>query len=91
MNREKFNKESVYTFEVINRIEDLEKKDILVRFLELKMDGVITDAEYRRMMIMTASKMKEDLDYLRRNITNASFEIKSVQEEGLLFIRVDNL
>ena len=82
--KERFNKESVYILEVINRIEDLEKIDILVRLLELKMDETITDAEYRRMMIMTASTMKEDLDYLRLNITNDSFVIKSVQEEGLL-------
>lgn len=79
-----YNKDSVYIPEMINRIEDIEKIDVLLRLFKLRMTEALTDGEFRRMSLMAASTMKEDLTYLTRHITNDSFEISTIQEEGLL-------
>lgn len=84
VSNDQYNKDSVYILEMINRIEDIDKVDFLLRLFELRMTEVLTDGEFKRMSLMVVSTMKEDLDYMARNITNDSFEILNIQEEGLL-------
>lgn len=84
VSKDQYNKDSVYILEMINRIEDIEKVDVLLKLFELRMTEVLTDGEFRRMSLMVASTMKEDLNYMVRHITNDSFEILTIQEEGLL-------
>ena len=69
VSNDQYNKDSVYILEMINRIEDIDKVDFLLRLFELRMTDVLTDGEFRRMSLMVASTMKEDLDYMARNIT----------------------
>lgn len=82
--KKKFNRDSVFILDVINRVEDLEKIDIFLLLLEAKMDEKIDDDKFRRYMIMTANTMMQDLKYMSTNITNSAFYISSMEEEGLI-------
>lgn len=84
ISREQFNKDSVYVLELINRIEDIEKIDVLLKVFTLRMDDTISEGDFRRLMLMTASTMKEDLEFMASNIKEGSFEISDIHEEGLL-------
>ena len=46
LGKEKFNKESVFVLNVINRIEENEKIPLFLKILDAKMDGFIDDNEY---------------------------------------------
>lgn len=43
VSKDQYNKDSVYILEMINRIEDIEKVDVLLRLLELRMTEALTD------------------------------------------------
>lgn len=82
--REKFNKDSVFILDVINRVEDFEKIDIFSILWEAKMDEKIDDDKFRRYVVMTASTMLQDLKYMSNSITNDTFYISSMEQEGLV-------
>lgn len=84
VSKERRNKDCVYILELINRIEDYEKIDVLLKLFELRMQDEFSDYDFRRMMLMTASTMKEDLDYMVEHINDESFKITCIQEQGLL-------
>ena len=69
LGKEKFNKESVFVLNVINRIEENEKIPLFLKILNAKMDGFIDDNEYHRLMILTDRTLYSDLLYLKDNIT----------------------
>ena len=48
LGKEKFNREGVFVLNIINRIEENDKIDFLLRLLESKLDGEIDDTTYRR-------------------------------------------
>ena len=50
LGKEKFNREGVFVLNIINRIEENDKIDFLLRLLESKLDGEIDDTTYRRLM-----------------------------------------
>lgn len=83
LGKEKFNKESVFVLNVINRIEENEKIDLFLRLLSAKMEGVIDDNEYRRLMILTDRALYSDLLYLKDNITNDPVKLSSNEDYGL--------
>ncbi len=82
--RKRFNKDSVFILDVINRVEDFEKIDFFSLLWEAKMDEKIDDAEFRRYVIMTSNTMLQDLKYMSNNIANDTFYITSMEEEGLV-------
>ena len=84
ISKKKFNKETAFILDVISRVEDLSKIDILNLLWEAKMDGKIDDEKFRRYVIMTANTMLQDLQYMANNITNDDFYISSMEEEGLV-------
>lgn len=53
LGKEKFNKESVFVLNVINRFEENENIPLFLKILDAKMDGFIDDNEYHRLMILT--------------------------------------
>lgn len=77
LSKEKFNKESVFVLNVINRIEENEKIDFFVKILNAKMDGIIDDNEYHRLMILTDRTMYSDLLYMKENITDDPVKLSS--------------
>lgn len=83
LGKEKFNKESVFVLNVINRIEENEKIDLFLRLLSAKMEGVIDDNEYRRLMILTDRALYSDLLYLKDNITDDPVKLSSNEDYGL--------
>ena len=78
------NKDSVFILGVLNKIEELSKIKILVSLFEYKMDGIIDDETYRRLMLMVDRTMYSDLLYLKSNITDESIVIENDAEQGLL-------
>lgn len=69
LGKEKFNKECVFVLNVINRIEENEKIPLFLKLLSAKMDGIIDDNEYHRLMILTDRTLYSDLLYLKDNVT----------------------
>lgn len=84
ISKKKFNKETAFILDVISRVEDLSKIDILNLLWEAKMDEKIDDDKFRRYVIMTANTMLQDLQYMANNISNDDFYISSMEEEGLV-------
>ena len=78
------NKDSVFILGVLNKIEELSKIKILLALFEYKMDGIINDETYRRLMLMVDRTMYSDLLYLKSNITDESIVIENDAEQGLL-------
>lgn len=84
LGKEKFNKESVFVLNVINRIEENEKIELFLRLLSAKMEGILDDNEYHRLMILTDRTLYSDLLYLKDNITNDPIKLSSDEDYGLI-------
>ena len=78
------NKDSIFILGVLNKIEELSKIKILLTLFEAKMDGVIDDETYRRLMLLVDRTMYSDLLYLKANITDDPIVIENDAEQGLL-------
>lgn len=78
------NKDSVFILGVLNKIEELSKIKILLALFEAKMDGLIDDETYRRLMLLVDRTMFSDLLYLKANITDNPIVIENDAEQGLL-------
>lgn len=83
LGKEKFNRESVFVLNVINRIEENEKIPLFLMILNAKMDGFIDDNEYHRLMILTDRTLYSDLLYLKDNITEDPVKLNSDSDYGL--------
>lgn len=83
LGKEKFNKESVFVLNVINRIKENEKIYLFLQLLAAKMEGIIDDNEYHRLMILTDRTLYSDLLYLKDIITNdiSADEVKEQWKE----------
>ena len=77
-------KDSLFVLNIINKIEDEAKIDMMVRLLEAKIDGQIDETTYRRLLIMTGATLYSDLCYMKENIGHNNFSIKDDAQEGLL-------
>ena len=84
LGRDKFNKESVIVLNIINRIEEEDKLPFLLKILEAKMDGIIDDNEYRRLMVLTDRTLYSDLLYLKDNITADPIMLRCDSDYGLV-------
>lgn len=84
LGKDKFNKESVFVLNVINRIEETEKISLFLKLLSAKMDGILTDTEYRRLMILTDRTLYSDLLYLKDNITADPVRLNTDSDYGLV-------
>ena len=82
--KESLNKDSVFIFQIINSVEELEKLDIFVKLFKARIYDSITENTYRRMMIQVNRTMYSDILFLRDNISEASTKIDSVEKENLL-------
>lgn len=83
LGKEKFNKESVFVLNVINRIEENEKIPLFLNLLSAKMEGLIDDNEYHRLMILTDRTLYSDLLYLKDNITENPVRLNTDSDYGL--------
>ena len=78
------NKENIFILNVINRIEDEDKLDFLVKLFAARLDTKIDDdCEYRRLVIMVDRTMFSDLIYLKENITTEPVALSHPSEYGL--------
>ena len=60
---------------IINRIEENDKIDFLLRLLEGILDGEIDDITYRRLMVPVHRTLYSDLLYLKDHVTKKPIEI----------------
>lgn len=84
LGKEKFNKECVFVLNVINRIEENEKIPLFLKLLSAKMDGIIDDNEYHRLMILTDRTLYSDLLYLEDNITADPIKLNTDSDYGMV-------
>ena len=82
--KKKFNKESVFILDVINKAEDLEKIDLFLILWEAKMDEKIDLNKFRRYVIMISNTMLQDILYMKEHVSNDNFYLSSIEEEGLV-------
>lgn len=79
-----FNKESVFIFTVINKIEEVDKIDFFLKLLSALLDEKITHDEYRRLIILTNSNLYSDILYLKEHITSNPVKLTTDSDYGLV-------
>lgn len=84
LGEKRFNEECVFILDILNRIEEREKISLFLKLLEAKMDQIIDDVEYRRLMILTDRTLYSDLLYLKDNITNDPIRLSTASDYGLV-------
>lgn len=84
LGRERFNQESVFILNIINRIEEEDKLPFLTRILEARIEGVIDSAEYRRLTVLVDRTLYSDLLYLEHNITADPVALRTESDFGLV-------
>lgn len=84
LGKDKINKEDVFVLNVINRVEEIEKIPLFIKLLSAKMDEIIDDSEYRRLMILTDRTLYSDLLYLEHNITDDPIRLQTDSDYGLV-------
>lgn len=80
----KFNQESYFILNSINRIEEEEKIPFLVKLLDARTDGIIDADEYRRLTILVDRTMYSDLVYLQHHITSNPVALSTDSDYGLV-------
>lgn len=84
LGKEKFNREGVFILNVLNRIEENEKIDFMLRLLERRLDETLDDTTYRRLMVLIDRTLYTDLLYLKDHVTDRPIEISEAEEFGLV-------
>lgn len=84
LGKEKFNREGVFILNVLNRIEENEKIDFMLRLLERRLDETLDDTTYRRLMVLIDRTLYTDLLYLKDHVTDRPNEISEAEEFGLV-------
>lgn len=92
--KDKFNQESVFIITIINRVEELKKIEIYLSILEEKMSENIDDDTFKRWMLMTDNTLLSDLIYMKENINEGAFSLKTAEDERLLgsgWLKIENI
>ena len=84
LGKEKFNREGVFILNVLNRIEENEKIDFMLRLLERRLDETLDDTTYRRLMVLIDRTLYTYLLYLKDHVTDRPIEISEAEEFGLV-------
>lgn len=79
-----FNNDTILVLNILNRIEEISKIQILVKIFEMKIEDKINDETFRRWMILVDKTLMSDLRVLKEQIKEGTFPLISVAEEGLL-------
>jgi len=84
LGREKFNHESVFILNVINRIEEEDKLPLLIKLIDARTEEIITSDEYRRLTILVDRTFYRDLLYLEHNVTADPVALRTDSDYGLV-------
>ena len=74
----------MFILNVLNRIEENEKIDFMLRLLERRLDETLDDTTYRRLMVLIDRTLYTDLLYLKDHVTDRPIEISEAEEFGLV-------
>ena len=77
------NKDSILILNLLNKVDELSKIEILLALFEAKLDERIDDTLYRRLTIMVDRTMFSDLIFLGKEIKEGDFKIRC-EEEALI-------
>ena len=80
----KVNKDNTFVLNMVNRVEEEEKIAFFVALWAAKLDHVIDDPEYRRLMILVDRTLYSDLLYMRDHITENPVPLKTTSDFGLV-------
>lgn len=81
--KKSLNKDSIFILNMLNRIEESSKFDMLLKLFEAKMDQIIDDNMHTRLCLLVDRIMYADLLYLIENITDDSFFLTTNEHYGL--------
>lgn len=88
--KESLNEDVVFILSVINRVEELSKIEYIVKLLEARFDGRLSDSEWKRLSVVVDRTMMSDLLYLQNNLTRDYVKGETIEEQGLLTSGVIN-
>lgn len=78
------NKDSVFILGVLSRNEELSKIDIFVTLFAARINEIIDEETYRRMMLLVDRTMYSDVLYLIENCSDGNISIDNDAKQGLL-------
>lgn len=84
LGKQKFAQESVFILNTINRIEEEDKIPLLIKLLDARCGGDITEKEYRRLNVMVDRTLYSDLVYLGHSITADPVLLRTDSDYGLV-------
>lgn len=84
LGHERFQRESVFILNVINRIEEEDKLPLLAKILDACTEGVIPLAEFRRLTMLIDRTLYNDLEYLGQHITADPVVLRTDSDYGLV-------
>lgn len=84
LGHQRFNQESYFILNSINRVEEEEKIPFFVKLLDARIDGRIDGNEYRRLTILVDRTMYTDLVYLEHHITADPVALCTDSDYGLV-------
>lgn len=77
-------REHVFLLNVLNKIEEEEKLDILASVFAARVSGVLDHKSYRRLALMVESSMYDDLNFLIKRHGDGPVELEDAEAIGLL-------
>ena len=77
-------REHVFLLNVLNKIEEEEKLDILASVFAARVSGVLDHKGYRRLALMVESSMYDDLNFLIKRHGDGPVELEDAEAIGLL-------
>ena len=84
LGHERFQRESVFILNVVNRIEEEDKLPLLAKILDACTAGVITLSEFRRLTMLVDRTLYSDLEYLGQHITADPVVLCTDSDYGLV-------
>ena len=82
--REKVNKEIYIILGIIEKIEEDEKIEYIDNIFKARVENMIDENTYRRLLIYVSRTPHADLLYMRRHISTDAVPLDSIELEGLL-------
>lgn len=79
-----FNKESVRILNIINRIDEMKKIDIMVKIYAARVNEEIDYPTFFRLLKIVDIALYEDLLYMKDNFTEEVIDVQNGYEEGLI-------
>lgn len=83
LSKHETNKDGVLMLDIINKIEEETKIDFLIKLFEARVNGIIDDKMWKRLIVMVNRTMYDDILYLQTQTLDTDFQPDSLNNEIL--------